>query len=183
MPWKFAKMRESWLCSWTWGVDFGGLDGDDELSWSGMKGLGLWTVLLVKLELFEFELVSKEERDEKKLELNWGRPHWTQCQETSVPFSAWYTKVFKSMHFLWYQPSQSSHCTAGVFQEQFLEQMRHGYFGVLGPGLDSMSPAARSVMHFMRGVFRLCLHDCIFFLVSLFCSLAAALYDWLVKDL
>ena len=55
-------------------VGWDGFDGEDELSWSGLKGLGLWTEVLVSWELSEI-IVEFEGKDEKKLELNWGRPH------------------------------------------------------------------------------------------------------------
>ena len=179
MLWKFTEIRESWLMSWRavdelWG--FGGTEGDDELSCFGSKGFGLWTESEIELALDRYE----EECEEKKLEWNCGKPHWGQCQEASELSSAWYICVFMPRHFLWCQPSQSSHWTAGVFHVQALLHIQHGYLGVLGPGFDSMSRAANSAVHLRSDVFKLCVRECAFLLFAwLVWRLTMSLWAWL----
>ncbi len=80
---------------------------------------------------------------EKRGVLKFGMPQLQQIQETFDPPRPFYTMLFMFLHWAWYHPSHSSHCTAlqvhGSWQMQGnFEQLESLYEG---PGFVSQSPA------------------------------------------
>lgn len=74
-----------------------------------------------------------------------GIPHAVHCQDILDDANALYMYVDMWRHSTWYHLLQSSHATPLSFHVTALVHTWHGYLGVLGPGLDSISDEIVSI--------------------------------------